>query len=115
MISILEYNKDSAHVHLRCRITRVDSQQEFAYEVHELISEFDTIWPEQFTHLLPSTTTEWCISEEEARGKLIKLVCDAFDAFSTWPQYTDHAYLPGEVYEGDEVPHPPGSDIFADK
>ena len=109
----LEYNKDVALIHLRCRVTRADSQPEFAYEVDDLVSEFDSVTSEQFAHLLPQATTSWCSSEEEARAELITLVCTAFDTFGTWPQYKDHGYLPGETYEGEETAFPPGVNMYA--
>ena len=110
MLSILEYNKDAATVQLRCRISRLDSPQEFAYEVLGLVSEFDTLWDQQFEHLMPEQITAWFTSEEEARNELIKVVTAAFDEFSTWPQYRGHAYIPGEFYNGSDHAYPPGVD-----
>ena len=111
MLSTLEYNKDVAHVRLRCRITRVDSQQEFAYEVLDLDSEFDAVWAEQVEYLFPDRSTTWCGSEEEARKELIRMVTEAYDMFNSWPQYKGHAYLPNAVYHGEEQAYPPGVDI----
>ena len=113
MITVLEYNNDKAHVSLRCRVTRADSQQEFAYEIHDLESEHDAVWAGQLDHLLPSRLTPWCESEELARKELINMVCAAYDLFSTWPQYEDHGYVPGEVYEDGAKAYPPGVNIHA--
>jgi hypothetical protein len=117
MIFELHYGDDCAEVFCTCRVTRTDSPQEFVYKLTRLVSKWDTVFPQQHQYFFPGYEEDgyaklggWAETEEEARQQAIEEVIDAFDEFNGWPQYLYHAYLPGETYDGDEEPTPPGQD-----
>lgn len=117
MISELRYNDDTAEVFCACHVTRANSQQQFVYCLRRLKSKYDTMFLQQHDYFFPrfqergfAELGSWVASEEEARQQAVQKIVQVYDEFNGWPVYLFHAYLPGETYDGDEQPTPPGQD-----
>jgi hypothetical protein len=111
MQNIVKYNECRAFITLEASLVR-GSNPTYLYSVEFIDTKHgNAIMFPQLEYLIGNSEfklSQPASTEQEARQLAYDKIISIIDEFNTWPQYRDHAYLPGETYDGDETPTAPG-------